>query len=400
MAADAPHRVQQWQDVPTRRRQFEGIPDGEYPNPRPLLHPADERVIKFSQWGQPYVHREVWVQSKSRRMPHSPDPPETHYATLIRAAHDVARDNLVVMSAADFDFREIVCNWHAHLRRLGISNALVLAMDSELHAHLSSRRITSVDNSANLDAWNATCLQRHIQRVRMERQLALIAIVAAGIDVLHTDATVVFTLNVLPMLRAAAGGPHSDAPHASADFLVQREGGPANAYHKIGSCVNTGFVYVRSRPHTRDAMLRFFSDMVRRGLVEFYNRWNNVVDQMGWSFLVADTSDLTDAYRAGRQKMTSQLDNSTTLTSMSRYSLQLAFLPYRDFPRIGDWSQLRATAAIHHLVGDGSLGPQYEKPWGVLPFRGHRQRLDRYDESDFDAYVKVMKDVGLWLVES
>ena len=99
------------------------------------------------------------------------------------------------------------------------------------------------------------------------------------------------------------------------------------------------------------------------------------------------------------------------------------------------------------------MGPQYDstasKPLlGVLPFRGHRQRLDRYDELllltsysyfscflldssriliassyfiyisyllhlssyflqlyrydelDFEAYVKVMREVGLWLVDS
>jgi len=174
---------------------------------------------------------------------------------------------------------------------------------------------------------------------------------------------------------------------------VQREGGPAAAYRKIGSCVASGFVYVRARSQSREAVIHFFRDMVRRGLVEFYNRWNNVVDQMGWSFLVADNSDLPS-----RGMHTSQLANETTLTKLSRYGLTLAFLPFQSYPRIGNWAELRSTAAIHHLTADGSLGPQYDKPWGVLPFRGHRQRLDRYDEIDFAEYVKVMRAVGLWRV--
>ena len=44
-----------------------------------------------------------------------------------------------------------------------------------------------------------------MQRVRMERQLALAALIASGLDVLHTDASVVFTKpDVLTLLAAAS----------------------------------------------------------------------------------------------------------------------------------------------------------------------------------------------------
>lgn len=228
-----------------------------------VCKPGEGNLKGYKMWGQPYIHREAWVQSKSRRMPHSPDPPHEHYGTLVRTARSLQENGLIVMAAADFDFREITYNWHQHLTRLGISNALVLAMDRELAAELTRRRIPNVENAANTDAWNKTCLQRHIQRVRTERQLAVCALLLAGLDVLHTDVTVVMLRNVLPMLR-------SSPPYASADFLVQREGGPGGAYKKIGSCVNPGFMYARGA-HTEEArarLLRFFNDIVRRGLVE------------------------------------------------------------------------------------------------------------------------------------
>ena len=59
------------------------------------------------------------------------------------------------MAAADYDFREIIQNWYAHLKRLGIQNALVLARTASSH-DLELRRIPHADNSVNLDAWNAT----------------------------------------------------------------------------------------------------------------------------------------------------------------------------------------------------------------------------------------------------
>ena len=99
---------------------------------------------------------------------------------------------------------------------------------------------------------------------------------------------------------------------------------------------------------------------------------------------------------------TSQLANETSTVRLERYDgLMVAFLPHDRFPRLGSWEHhRRAGALIHHLVADGTLGKWYEAPWGVMPFRGHRQRLDRYDADDFDAHRAVMKDIGLWLVES
>ena len=47
-------------------------------------------------------------------------------------------------------------------------------------------------------------------------------------------------------------------------------------------------------------------------------------------------------------------------------------------------------ASIHHLIGDGSLGEQYAHAFGALPFRGHRQRLDRYDETDYENLTPTL----------
>ena len=219
----------------------------------------------------------------------------------------------------------------------------------------------------------------------MERVLALAALISAGFDVLQSDASVVFVRDFVPFLVAAPQG---------VDMLVQRDGGPGAAASRLGSAVCSGFAYVRSREAKREAVVRFLLDVVRRGLVEFYNRWNNIVDQQGWSFIVAESQT---------SPHTSQLANETTMMRIERQGcaadacLRLGFLPYDQFPRIGAWPALRPTAAIYHLVPDGTLGTQFESPIGVKPFRGHRQRLDRYDEADFDAHRDVMRGMGLWL---
>ena len=114
--------------------------------------------------------------------------PAAHYAELTRIAQAVAVDKLIVVTAADWDYRALAWNWLAHVRQYGHTNAVVLSMDRELHLALTSAGATSFDNSANLDAWNRTCLQRHIQAVRTERHLAMAALAASGLDVLLTCA--------------------------------------------------------------------------------------------------------------------------------------------------------------------------------------------------------------------
>lgn len=149
--------------------------------------PGEGNMKGYQMWFQPYEHREAYVQSRSRRMPHWPD--EAHYADAIREGRRVQTDGLVLMTAGDWDYRELVLNWVMHCHKHKLSNALVLSMERELHDELLRRRIPSVDNAANLQKWNGTCLQRHIQAVRTERHLAVAAMVGAGLEVLLCDAT-------------------------------------------------------------------------------------------------------------------------------------------------------------------------------------------------------------------
>ena len=195
-------------------------------------------AMRFKQWTQPYEHREAYVQAKSRRIPHRPD--AAHYGTLVNLARPIAdkAGGLLLVTVADFDYRELALNWVAHARKLGHANTLVLSMDTELHALLTARGVASFDDSANLAAWNHTCLQRHIQAVRMERHVAVAALIAAGIDVLYTDATaVLLSREVVASLRAQP---------AELDVLLQRDDWPAEPMRRMGTAVNAGFVYLRS----------------------------------------------------------------------------------------------------------------------------------------------------------
>ena len=195
------------------------------------------RGWRYKQWSQPYIHREAWVQHRSRDLPHFPDP-STTYAALVAAARRVATDNLVLVTAGDWDYRELVINWVAHTRKLRYTNALVLSMDRELSEDLGKRRVAFADLSEQLQHWNGTCLQRHIQAVRSERHIAVAALLRAGIDVLLADATAVFVRDFVPALHAQ--------PRAAFDILMQRDAWPGNPMRKVGTASNAGLYYVRA----------------------------------------------------------------------------------------------------------------------------------------------------------
>ena len=129
---------------------------------------------RYKQWTQPYEHREWYVQSRSRKMPHVPD--AAHYGELVRLGKGLATDKLVLVTSGDWDYRavlpqptasepmavpclhsltashasplmghaleslrscQLVWNWLAHVKQFGHTNGLVLSMDNQLHAALS-----------------------------------------------------------------------------------------------------------------------------------------------------------------------------------------------------------------------------------------------------------------------
>ena len=144
--------------------------------------------------------------------------------------------------------------------------------------------------------------------------------------------------------------------------------------------------------------MRLVEAAVERGLIEFYLRWGNIVDQYGWSFLMGDM----------RKTWTSPIANETTVGTLhargshcakSGNCLRAGFLPFDLFPRSGNWEELKAKANIYHLTyGCMQEVAPCQVP-GIRPFRGHRQRLDRYEAIDFDDQVDTLRKLGLWLVD-
>lgn len=302
----------------------------------------------------------------------------------------------MVLTGGDWDYREILLNWIAHVRKLQWKNSLVLCHDSPTFNLIRRQRyrsvpcalcISAVNNTANMLGWRASRLQRHIQAAKMEKHVAAGALVQAGISVLVMDASAVMLVDVLPSLRALS---------ADIDVAAQRDDFPLDDGQKVGVAANAGFVFLRADDDAnlgRRRVSAFVSAFVERGISEFYRRWNNLVDQYGINHIVQEAAPPPPT---GRSEWTTERENTTTVVRLGSDEaprpfgvLNFAFLPYDVYPKHGDWALLNETAALHH-------GPDVTS-YGYVPReRGNRLRLDRYDEDDFDAYARAMQSIGLW----
>jgi len=320
--------------------------------------------------------------------PHSPDPTSPQYAALVTAAEAVkGHHRLIYMCVADFDFRELAKNWHRAIRRFGLSNAIVYALDSETRAYLAAAEVPTVDGSANIAAWNRTRLGRHMQRVDAEKHVAAAALVAAGFDVLLTDATHVMTRDATPFLHALT----KDAGAHALDAAVARSA----HWNGRGWPLAWSLVLLRgtAKPEARDRVVRWQVAGVQKGMIDFYLRWWNGHHciNSGFGKLWADCNP---AVALGAEA------NPTNLT--------IEAMAEREAPVT---ATCRAGAALGLRLGvlpasffDSPNLYGHNEPAGALfgrsakPEQRDRLRLDRYDEQDFVELYAAMKADGLWLL--
>lgn len=317
--------------------------------------------------------------------PHGPEPHSPQYERLVAAAHAAAKHHTVIMCAADFDYRELAQNWHRATARLGLTNALVYALDAAAYAFLSSSGVPAVDGSANVDAWNRTRVQRHIQRAEAERHLAAAAIAASGLDVLLTDTTHVMLRDVMPSLHAVA--------KSGVDMAVVRGRCTGKPPLGCGLWWNMNWLRGAGTPEARARAVAVQQAGVRKGMVDFYLRWFNgahaIVNGFGKLFggCGVKLDDVTPA------ELASEAFNATTVfltatCGLAEGDLRVALLP----PSF--MNQEKLFGALEQP--SGSLESLLFRP--PKPAQRDRLNLNRYDEQDFQEVVSGLKAGGAWFL--
>lgn len=365
--------------------------------------PGEGNLKGYEHWKMPWEPPSI--DGLTKQAPHGWSNgapfPTAPYAQLVSAAKRVASNgNAVVFAAADFDFRELGENWLKSTQRAGIGNALLYALDTEAYDYFLSKFSATtaiVNGTDNLNAWEATRLQRHIQRALAERHMAAAALVHAGFDVLLTDATHVFVRNPFPDLLRQ---------RKDVDLWAMRGGcnakKPENSEAGLGCGLMWNFVFFRGAsmadqsPMARQRLVSFIQSAVDTGMVDFYLRWwaGHHCIFMGYVKMIRNgharlEGGLTPRENALKPNGTAvvELTHGPKRWCDSKPCLRIGMLPHDRYPPPGQFPDARQTAFVGRAV----------RP-DVDPKRSHRLRLDRYDNQDFDDLVAAMKAQSLWLL--
>lgn len=332
----------------------------------------------------PYEHT---IPSDSiKGIPHEPDPNSPQYGRLVSAASAAAQHHhsLIFFCAADFDYREIAENWYAALKRLGLSNYVIYALDAEAHEYLTGRGIRSVDGSANMDAWKRTRLVRHIQQAEAERHLAAAALVASGLNVLFMEATHVMRRDATPLLHALL----KDGTAFDAAFAVSG----CHGKPPIGCELwwNLGLLRGAGTQEQRERAVAFQVNGIKTGLIDFYLRWWNgahcIFSGFGKYYNRCSPTLATSTTPAAMRDLTRDKHALIQLAPHCNRT-ELGVLPSSFFEQKFFYGTTSAVPTPPPLVVRSAKAEGRD-----------RLRLDRYDEQDFTELVSSMKADGSWFL--
>jgi hypothetical protein len=155
---------------------------------------------------------------------------------LLRILSNVSINGAVLATTASREFAKVLTNWLCHVKKLGMTNVVVFALDldtaRQVHAagvaYVLDRTFARADGSIGTFA-SKSYLQAVYSKTRHQR-----AVLAAGFHLFFSDTDIPWTHNWMPEVATWAG--------EAVDIMLS----PGWPWHDL----NTGFFYARSTPAT------------------------------------------------------------------------------------------------------------------------------------------------------
>eukprot|EP00756_Hemistasia_phaeocysticola_P043465 Hpha_TRINITY_DN17041_c0_g1::TRINITY_DN17041_c0_g1_i1::g.166553::m.166553/K20784/XEG113; arabinosyltransferase len=172
---------------------------------------------------------------------------------------------------------DMVLNWHAHVMRIGITEYLVAATDTELLTSLRDRGVQAALFTTEMPSGQAKWGSQGFMAMGRTKGALVSAVLAAGVGVLFVDADCVILRNPIEYLRSRGDVDvliHSDTLAATR----APEEGLEEPKRALGADLNTGFFWMKANDATRRAVGDWVGVMKDD---EFWTSWRN--DQTGFN---------------------------------------------------------------------------------------------------------------------
>lgn len=107
---------------------------------------------------------------------------------LIDTIKKVAIDNTIIITFANFAYKDVILNWAAGIKRLNIRNYIVISLDEYAYDYFAKNNITTV-----LKPFTGNIDELWIFRMKIFNQ-----VIENDFDLLHSDADAIWLKNPLP----------------------------------------------------------------------------------------------------------------------------------------------------------------------------------------------------------
>eukprot|EP01065_Artemidia_motanka_P046972 TRINITY_DN7239_c2_g1_i1.p1 TRINITY_DN7239_c2_g1~~TRINITY_DN7239_c2_g1_i1.p1 ORF type:complete len:408 (+),score=116.82 TRINITY_DN7239_c2_g1_i1:116-1339(+) len=164
--------------------------------------------------------------------------------------------NVVMVTMANWGFRNFFFNWECYARQLGF-DYIVLSMDSKLHKHLGDDRSLLMDDMQGKQEWGSEAYFD----LGCHKLEAIQILLDLGADVLFTDPDNVFLRDPQRTLKELTDGFYDAMFQADHPACADRAGCPIMEHLKSGKLINGGFYFYSSK--RKDQMSDFLSQAVQ-----------------------------------------------------------------------------------------------------------------------------------------
>ncbi|KAL3512747.1 hypothetical protein ACH5RR_025464 [Cinchona calisaya] len=140
-------------------------------------------------------------------------PPLKTFKLSKKLVQQKVKDNIIVVTFANYAFMDFVLTWAKHLTNHGIENLLVGAMDKEILEALYWKGIPVFDMGNHMSTIDVGWGSKEFHKMGREKAIMIDTILPFGFELLFCDTDVVWSKNPLPYL----------ARYPEADILVSTD---------------------------------------------------------------------------------------------------------------------------------------------------------------------------------
>lgn len=168
---------------------------------------------------------------------------------LYNVIHTIVKDPSIpiVVVFADIQYKDVVRNWHAAIKKLDITNYIVIALDIETFNHLTNHEITTFllpfDNDNKLDNLSNLWVFR----------MSILTIILNKFNIIHSDADAIWLKDPIPQYFL----------NTPFDFVCsQGTIHPFDIYQRWGFVMCCGLFYVKSNQKTIDLFKNIYEKVI------------------------------------------------------------------------------------------------------------------------------------------